>query len=62
MTIMTNIEKVNTFQKEGLVIPVARQAPLMNPSIQDSSELMLDQVINQQALTFYLGRSINCLI
>jgi len=30
--------------------------------ILDSSELMPDQVINQQALTFYLGRRINCLI
>jgi flagellar hook-length control protein FliK len=29
---------------------------------QDSNELMPDQVKNQQALTFYLGRSINCLI
>lgn len=28
----------------------------------DGNELMLDQVINQQALTFYLGRRINCLI
>lgn len=28
----------------------------------DSNELMLDQVINQQALNFYLGRRINCLI
>jgi flagellar hook-length control protein FliK len=29
---------------------------------QDSSELMADEASSQQALTYYLGRSINCLI